>query len=57
MEKAKSTIIEGLSHCINIWCSKHDMEKSVLIGLKGEVIDKVDEEIKAFSNKTSSRFE
>ena len=56
MEKAKSTIIEGLSHCINIWCSKHDMEKSVLIGLKGEVIDKVDEEIKAFSNKTSSRF-
>ena len=56
MEKGKSTIIERLSHCINTWCSKHDIEKSVLIGLKGEVIYKIDEEIKAFSNKTSSRF-
>ena len=54
--KAKSIIIQGLNDCIDTWCSEYDIEKSVRTEQKGEVIDKVNEKIKALSNKTSSRF-
>ena len=48
-EKAKSTITEGLNDCIDTWCSKHGINKSVLMEWKDRVIDSVDEKIKSKS--------
>ena len=55
-EKAKFTIIEGLSGCIVTWRSKHGIDKSLLMEWKGKVIDKVDEKIKTLPRKASSKF-
>ena len=52
-EKAKSTIIKGLNDCIDTWCSKHGIDKSLLMEWKDKVINKVDGKIKTLSNKTS----
>ena len=43
LEKAKSTIIQGLIDSIDAWCSKYGVDKSVLMQWKGKVIDKDDE--------------
>ena len=56
-EKTKFTITEGLNDCIDTWCSKHSIEKPVLIESKEKVIDNVGEITKTLSNKTSSKFE
>ena len=45
-----------LNDCIDTWYREHDIDKSVLMELKGKVIDKVDEKIKTFSNNASSKF-
>ena len=55
-EKAKFTIIEGLNDCIDTWCSKHSIDKPVLVESKEKVIDKVGEKTKTLSYKTSSKF-
>ena len=55
-EKAEFTIIEGLNDCIDTWCSKHGIDKPVLIESKEKVINKLGEKTKTLFNKTSSKF-
>ena len=57
LEKARSTIIEGHNYCIDTWCSKHGVDKSVHMEWKGKgkSSDEFNEKIKT-SNKTSSKF-
>ena len=38
-EKAKYAIIKRLNDCINKWCRKHSINKSVLMGCKSRVIE------------------
>ena len=52
-KKDKSTTIDRLNNCTDTWCSKHGIDKSVLIEWKNKVIDKVKEKIKTLYNKTS----
>ena len=42
-------MIEGLNDCIDTWCRKHSIDKSVLMEWKGKVFDKADEKIKTAS--------
>ena len=56
MEKAKSTITEGLSESVDTWCSKHGIDKSVLKEWKDKVIHKVVVKINTLFNKTSLKF-
>ena len=55
-EKTKSTLTEGINDCIDTSCSKDDIDRSVLIDWKGKAINNIDEKMKTFSNKTSSKF-
>ena len=55
-KRAKSTIIEGLSDCIDTRCNENGIDKSVLLQWKVNVIYKVGEKMKMLSNKTSSKF-
>ena len=47
--------MKELNDCIDTLCSKHGMNKSVLMEWKGKVIDRIDENIKTLSKKTSSK--
>ena len=38
--------MKELNDCIDTLCSKHGMNKSVLMEWKGKVIDRIDENIK-----------
>ena len=42
-EKAKSTVIDGLSDYMDTGCSKQEIDKSALMEWKGKVMEKVDE--------------
>ena len=48
--------MKELNDRIDTLCSKHGMNKSVLMEWKGKVIDRIDENIKTLSKKTSPKF-
>ena len=55
-EEAKPTIIEEHNDCIDSWCRKHGIKKSVHMEWKGKVVDNADKKIKTLSNETRSKF-